>query len=88
MQLNGYYFISGYLGAMLADNPCSHPVVILHEARGWQLQALVRFMYRGEIVNVTREDLPSLIQLAETLKVRSTFRSASIPSSNSKAVAQ
>lgn len=55
---------------MLADNPSSHPVVILQDVRGWQLQALVHFMYRGEIVNVTREDLPALIQLAETLKVK------------------
>lgn len=62
-------FFSSFLGGMLAENPSSHPFVLLPDVAGWQLEALVRFMYRGEIAGVTREDLPSLIRVAETLQV-------------------
>ena len=61
---------SSFLGGLLADNPSTNPVVILQDVCGWQLEALVRFMYRGEIAGVTRDDLPALIRLAETLQVR------------------
>lgn len=62
--------ISGFLGGLLADNPCSHPVVILKEVSDRQLQALVHFMYRGELVNVARQDLAALVQIADALQVR------------------
>ncbi len=62
--------VSSYLGRILADNPSHYPDILLPDVAGWELEALVRFMYRGEIEGVTREDLPALIRVAETLQVK------------------
>nr|CAD7202171.1 unnamed protein product [Timema douglasi] len=43
--------------------------VVLSACRGWEVQAIVDFMYKGEI-SVIQEQLTSLIKAAESLQVR------------------
>jgi len=60
---------SPFFHAVFMANPCKHPVVILKDIRFTDLKALVEFMYRGE-VNVSQEELPVLLKVAEALKIR------------------
>ncbi|XP_026480706.1 longitudinals lacking protein, isoforms H/M/V-like [Ctenocephalides felis] len=60
---------SGFFESLLGENPCQHPIIILKDVRFWELQALVDFMYKGE-VNVTQEGLQDLLKCAETLQIR------------------
>ncbi|XP_013195666.2 protein bric-a-brac 2 isoform X3 [Amyelois transitella] len=60
---------SPYLERLLLQNPCEHPIVLLRDMRFSEMQALVDFMYKGE-VNVTQEELPSLLKSAEALQIR------------------
>ncbi|KAG0445515.1 hypothetical protein HPB47_014275, partial [Ixodes persulcatus] len=46
-------------GALFAENPCQHPVVIMNQTRQADLRAVVEFMYKGEI-NVAQDQLPTL----------------------------
>ncbi|XP_050308744.1 protein jim lovell isoform X2 [Anthonomus grandis grandis] len=54
---------------IFSENPCKHPVIVLKDFNGWEVQAIVDFMYKGEI-SVIQEQLPSLIKAAENLQVR------------------
>ncbi|XP_050663531.1 protein bric-a-brac 2-like isoform X3 [Leptidea sinapis] len=60
---------SAYLEKLLLQNPCKHPIVLMRDMRFSEMQALVDFMYKGE-VNVTQEELPSLLKSAEALQIR------------------
>ena len=60
---------SPYFQHLFFDNPCQHPIVILKDTRWPELKAIVEYMYRGEI-SVAQEQLPSLLRVAETLKIR------------------
>lgn len=60
---------SPYFQALLADNVCQHPVVIMKDIRFHELKAIVDFMYKGEI-NVVQEQIGPLLRVAETLKIR------------------
>ncbi|XP_072948440.1 uncharacterized protein [Epargyreus clarus] len=60
---------SAYLERLLLQNPCKHPIVLMRDMRFSEMQALVDFMYKGE-VNVTQEELPSLLRSAEALQIR------------------
>ncbi|KAJ2943290.1 hypothetical protein O0L34_g12096 [Tuta absoluta] len=60
---------SAYLEQLLTQNPCKHPIVLMRDMRFSEMQALVDFMYKGE-VNVTQEELPSLLKSAEALQIR------------------
>ncbi|XP_039298498.1 protein jim lovell isoform X2 [Nilaparvata lugens] len=60
---------SNYFEELLSQNPCQHPIVLMKDLRFWELQALVDFMYRGE-VNVTQDRLPSLLAAAEALQIK------------------
>ena len=51
------------------DNPCKHPIIVLKDIRGWEVQCIVDFMYKGE-TSVPEANLTSLIKAAESLKVR------------------
>lgn len=54
---------------MLAENPHSHPIIILPtEIRMWELQAMIEFMYKGE-VNVSKAGLADLLRCAGTLQI-------------------
>ena len=43
-------------------------MIVLKDLKGWEVQAIVDFMYRGEI-SVGQEQLASLIRAAESLQV-------------------
>lgn len=60
---------SPFFQRVFADTPCKHPVIVLKDFRGWVVQAIVDFMYRGEI-SVPQERLQILIQAGESLQVR------------------
>ncbi|KAJ0183028.1 hypothetical protein K1T71_001004 [Dendrolimus kikuchii] len=60
---------SAYLEKLFLQNPCKHPIVLMRDMRFSEMQALVDFMYKGE-VNVTQEELPSLLKSAEALQIR------------------
>ncbi|XP_020710547.2 broad-complex core protein isoforms 1/2/3/4/5 isoform X2 [Athalia rosae] len=60
---------SDYLERLLLDIPCTHPIIFLRDMRMWELQALVEFMYRGEVY-VEQQQLGKLMQAAVALQVR------------------
>merc|ERR1711936_469068 len=50
-------------------NPHQHPLLYLKNVKYTDLQAVLNFMYHGE-VNVAQEDLNSFLSVAEDLKVK------------------
>lgn len=54
---------------IFSENPCKHPVIVLKDFQGWEVQAVVDFMYRGE-VSVAQEQLETVIRAGESLQVR------------------
>lgn len=50
-------------------NPCQHPIVILRDVRKQDMEALLRFMYNGE-VHIGQEQLSDFLKTAQTLQVR------------------
>lgn len=60
---------SPFFQKIFSENPCRHPVIVLKDFSGWEVQAIVDFMYKGEI-SVMQEQLQSLIKAAESLQVR------------------
>ncbi|XP_025156332.1 transcription factor GAGA isoform X2 [Harpegnathos saltator] len=50
-------------------NPCQHPVIILQDVHFSELEALLIFIYKGE-VNIEQKNLPALLKAAETLQIR------------------
>lgn len=61
---------SSYFESLLGENPCKHPIIILpRDVKLWEVQALVDFMYKGE-VNVSQAGLPDLLKCAEILQIR------------------
>lgn len=60
---------SPFFERVFNDTPCKHPVIVLKDFRGWLVQAIVDFMYRGEIA-VPQERLNQVIQAGESLQVR------------------
>ena len=60
---------SPYFQKLFMDNPCQHPIVILRDVDFDDLKFVVDYMYKGE-VNVTQNQLSSILRTAELLKVR------------------
>ncbi|GAB0100693.1 broad-complex core protein isoforms 1/2/3/4/5 [Sergentomyia squamirostris] len=61
---------SSYFESLLEENPSEHPIIILpRDIKLWEIQALVDFMYRGE-VNVSQDGLKDLVKCAEMLQIR------------------
>ncbi|GAB0094212.1 hypothetical protein DMENIID0001_094680 [Sergentomyia squamirostris] len=61
---------SSYFSDLLEENPEQHPIIIFStEIKFWMIEALVDYMYRGEI-SVQEDDLEDLIKCAETLKMQ------------------
>jgi len=67
-----YVFSSPYFQRLFSETPCKHPVIVLKDLPDWEMRAIIHFMYKGEI-NVGQEQLPLLLQAAETLQVRKHY---------------
>lgn len=51
------------------ENPSKHPIIILKDVAYSHLQAILEFMYAGE-VNVSQDQLPAFLKTADRLKVK------------------
>jgi len=60
---------STYFRDTFLENPCKHPVIILKGVTFTDLEAVVKFMYNGQ-VNVSQDRLPSFLQTAELLQIK------------------
>lgn len=60
---------SPYFQNLFTDLPCKHPVVVLKDVKYSEMQAILEYMYRGE-VNVAQDQLAALLKVAEALKVK------------------
>lgn len=60
---------SEYFEGMFDRTQCKHPVIVLKDIASDELEALLSYMYDGE-VNVLQENLSSLIKAAECLKIK------------------
>jgi BTB/POZ domain len=60
---------SPFFEKVFNDTPCKHPVIVLKDYQRWVVQAIIDFMYRGEI-SVPQEHLTQLIQAGESLQIR------------------
>lgn len=60
---------STYIFVLFQANPCQHPIVILRDVREQDMEALLRFMYNGE-VHIGQEQLTDFLKTAQTLQVR------------------
>ncbi|XP_018024885.1 protein tramtrack, beta isoform [Hyalella azteca] len=60
---------SDYFKEMIARTPCKHPVVYMRDVSPHDMEALLDFMYKGE-VHVAETEVPSLLRTAEGLQVK------------------
>ncbi|GLH15419.1 Modifier of mdg4 [Gryllus bimaculatus] len=60
---------SPYFKQLFKANPCKHPIVILKDVCHKDLEALLQFMYQGE-VNVRQEELAPFLKTAEMLQIK------------------
>lgn len=60
---------SPFLLDLLKSTPCKHPVVMLAGVTATDLEALLEFVYRGE-VSIDPNQLPSLLQAAHCLNIQ------------------
>ncbi|CAG9098968.1 unnamed protein product [Plutella xylostella] len=60
---------SNYFKQIFKENPCQHPVIIFKNVKFEDLNAIINFMYHGE-VNIFQEQLESFLITAELLEVK------------------
>ncbi|XP_075992347.1 uncharacterized protein LOC142987454 [Anticarsia gemmatalis] len=60
---------STYFKQIFRENPCQHPVIIFRNFKFEDLNAIINFMYHGE-VNIFQEQLESFLITAELLEVK------------------
>ncbi|ROT78179.1 Broad-complex protein isoform 6 variant 1 [Penaeus vannamei] len=60
---------SEYFKEMFSKNPCKHPIVFMKDVSTKDMEALLDFMYKGE-VHVPQSELGSLLRTAEGLQVK------------------
>nr|XP_027225013.1 longitudinals lacking protein, isoforms H/M/V-like [Penaeus vannamei] len=60
---------SDYFVEMMEKTPCKHPIIVLKDIRYQELEALLNYMYLGE-VNVLQNELAGLIKAAECLRIK------------------
>ncbi|KAI5743266.1 protein abrupt isoform X3 [Diaphorina citri] len=60
---------SPYFKTLLKANPCEHPIVILRDVKEHDMEALLSFMYNGE-VRIGQDQLQEFLKTAQTLQVR------------------
>lgn len=63
---------SSYFQTILQDVPMDHCTILFPGVQGFEMQALLDYMYTGE-VNVTQSHIPRFIQIAEQLEVKGLF---------------
>ena len=73
---------SPFFRNILRRNPHKNPLIYLKGVRFTDLQAILNFMYHGE-VNVAQEDLNSFLAVAEDLKVKGLTQNQTQSSENS-----
>jgi hypothetical protein len=66
---------SPFFRSILKRNPHQHPLLYLKGVKYSDLQAVLSFMYQGE-VNVAQEELNSFLAVAEELKVKGLTQSS------------
>ncbi|XP_046676117.1 longitudinals lacking protein, isoforms H/M/V-like isoform X6 [Homalodisca vitripennis] len=60
---------SSYFRDIFKENPCQHPVIVFRNVKLRDLQAILDFVYKGE-VNVLQEHLESFLGTAELLEIK------------------
>ncbi|XP_042214789.1 longitudinals lacking protein, isoforms H/M/V-like isoform X2 [Homarus americanus] len=60
---------SEYFVDIMEKTPCKHPIIVLKDIRHQDLEALLNYMYLGE-VNVLQTELGGLIKAAECLRIK------------------
>lgn len=60
---------STYFELLFLDNSCRQPIIFIKNIKFQEMQSLVDFINKGE-VNVTQDDLSSLLKCAEALQIR------------------
>ncbi|CAL4068347.1 unnamed protein product [Meganyctiphanes norvegica] len=60
---------SEYFSDIFEKTPCKSPVIVLKDVRSHDIEALLDYMYLGE-VNVNQNDLSSLLKTAECLRIK------------------
>jgi len=73
---------SSYFQSLFLENACPHPIVVFKDIQYAEIRAILEYMYRGE-VNVAQEQLPSLLKVAEALRVKGLFEDDSVTGHNS-----
>merc|ERR1712013_834767 len=73
---------SPFFRSILKQNPHQHPLLYLKGVEFTDLQAVLNFMYHGE-VNVAQEELNSFLAVAEDLKVKGLTQNSSADNSSS-----
>ncbi|KAJ0181881.1 hypothetical protein K1T71_002603 [Dendrolimus kikuchii] len=74
---------STYFKQIFKENPCQHPVIIFRNFKYEDLNAIINFMYHGE-VNIFQEQLESFLITAELLEVKGLTDNAEEESSKSQ----
>jgi BTB/POZ domain len=60
---------SAYFENLLGSFPTQQPIIIMHNVKSWQMQAIIKYIYMGEI-QVDETQLDELLAVAETLSIR------------------
>ncbi|KAG1661322.1 Protein bric-a-brac 2 [Nymphon striatum] len=60
---------SPFFKEIFSNNPCKHPVVFMNDVNFFDLQAIIEFIYKGQ-VNVNQKQLPSLLKVASSLQIK------------------
>jgi len=60
---------SPYFESILTKNSHPHPIIFMKDIRGDEMEALISFMYKGE-VNVSQGNLSEFLKTAESLRIR------------------
>ena len=76
---------SPFFYTILRRNPHQHPLLYMKGVKFSDLQAVLTFMYHGE-VNVAQEELNSFLAVAEDLQVKGLTQTQSFPHSTSSPV--
>lgn len=73
---------SEYFEEIFTRTQCKHPVIVLKDIKHEELEALLNYMYLGE-VNVLQADLAGLIKAAECLRIKGLAVPDEAPTSKS-----